>query len=251
MWNLFRMRRVTIDHLAAHNMGPTSQFPAYSVCLQGPSLRGVVPDGLYDMRSSSDTSLRLPIYTALLKVPANNGELETLCLCRSDVEQWLQEWDISGEERSQFLKSIVDAFIQSDQPETAYHYTLSYVSSLPSSSPSPAIDAIALALRLPSLFDFDPLFKSDAVVSAKDHELFSLLQVFLNTIPLLSKNMNSARAEDPSPVICVTGFFTRRGRPALFRGRVDPAGLLSGKLSQTTPSLHVYRSSARTFEREK
>jgi translation initiation factor 3 subunit M len=27
-------------------------------------------------------------------------------------------------------------------------------------------------------------------------------------------------------------------------------GLLSGKLSQTTQSLHVYRSSARTFERE-
>jgi translation initiation factor 3 subunit M len=68
--------------------------------------------------------------------------------------------------------------------ETAYQYTLSYVSSLPSSSPegqSAAIDAIALALRLPSLFDLDPLFKLDAVVSAKDHELFSLLQVFLNS----------------------------------------------------------------------
>ncbi|KAG1831009.1 hypothetical protein EV424DRAFT_1307377, partial [Suillus variegatus] len=29
------------------------------------------------------------------------------------------------------------------------------------------------------------------------------------------------------------------------------AGLLSGKLSQTTRSLHVFRSSARTFERER
>jgi translation initiation factor 3 subunit M len=67
--------------------------------------------------------------------------------------------------------------------ETAYQYTLSYVSSLPTSSPecqSAAIDAIALALGLPSLFDLDPLFKLDAVVAAKDHELFSLLQVFLN-----------------------------------------------------------------------
>jgi len=67
--------------------------------------------------------------------------------------------------------------------ETAYQYTLSYVSSLPTVSPdrqSAAIDAIALALRLPSIFDFDPLFKLDAVVAAKDHELFSLLQVFLN-----------------------------------------------------------------------
>lgn len=68
--------------------------------------------------------------------------------------------------------------------ETAYQYTLSYVSSLPTQSPDShpaAIDAIALALRLPSLFDLDPLFKLDAVIAAKDHELFSLLQVFLNS----------------------------------------------------------------------
>jgi translation initiation factor 3 subunit M len=59
----------------------------------------------------------------LLEVAANNGELETLCLSRTDVEQWLQEWDVSGEERSQFHKSIVDAFIQSDQPYVLFHLT--------------------------------------------------------------------------------------------------------------------------------
>lgn len=30
------------------------------------------------------------------------------------------------------------------------------------------------------MFDFDPLFKLDAVIAVKDHELFSLLRVFLN-----------------------------------------------------------------------
>ncbi|KAG1906184.1 uncharacterized protein F5891DRAFT_975617 [Suillus fuscotomentosus] len=156
------------------------------------------------MRSSSDTSLRLPIYTPLLKVPANNGELETLCLSRSDVEQWLQEWDIFGEERSQFLKSIVDAFIQSDQPETAYHHTLSNVSLLPSSwaeSQSAAIDAIALALRLPSLFDFDPLFKLDAVVSAKDHGLFSLLQLESHPAALEKYELDRAQLEQVSSIL--------------------------------------------------
>lgn len=39
---------------------------------------------------------------------------------------------------------------------------------------------MATALQLPSIFDFDPLFKLDAVVGAKDHPLFALLQVFLN-----------------------------------------------------------------------
>lgn len=43
-----------------------------------------------------------------------------------------------------------------------------------------AVDAIATALRLPTVFEFDPLLKLDAVVAAKDNELFSLLQIFLN-----------------------------------------------------------------------
>ena len=39
---------------------------------------------------------------------------------------------------------------------------------------------VATALRLPSVFDFDALFKLDAVICIKDHELFFLLQIFLN-----------------------------------------------------------------------
>ena len=36
------------------------------------------------------------------------------------------------------------------------------------------------ALRSPAVFDLDPLFRSDAVIAAKDHETFPLLQIFLN-----------------------------------------------------------------------
>lgn len=53
--------------------------------------------------------------------------------------------------------------------------------SLPSSSSqSAALDAVATALRLPTVFDYDPLFRLDAVIAAKDSELYSLLQIFLN-----------------------------------------------------------------------
>jgi translation initiation factor 3 subunit M len=65
----------------------------------------------------------------------------------------------------------------------SYQYTLSYVRSLHPTSDigqKAALDAIATALRLPSIFDFDPLFKLDAVIAAKNHELFSLLQIFMN-----------------------------------------------------------------------
>ncbi len=66
---------------------------------------------------------------------------------------------------------------------TAYEYSLSYVRSLPPKSSiakDAAIDVITTTLRLPSLFDFDRLYKLDAVVFLKDHELFSLLQIFLS-----------------------------------------------------------------------
>ncbi|KAG2060054.1 hypothetical protein BDR06DRAFT_1003102 [Suillus hirtellus] len=264
-----------IKHYVSSLLGVLTSSPS-----EHPSVRYRVISNLFNA-TPRNSALRLPIYTALLKVAASNGELETLHLSRKDVEQWLQEWDISAEERSQFLKSIVDAFIQSGQPETAYHHTLSYVSSLSSSSPesqSAVVDAIALALRLPSLFDFDPLFKLDAVVSAKDHELFSLLQVFLNSgLPELHSWLESHSAalekygKSLERKIRLLSFaslgFAHVGHDLPYsevastlqielseveKWAIDVirTGLLSGKLSQTTQSLHVYRSSARTFERE-
>lgn len=65
----------------------------------------------------------------------------------------------------------------------AYEYSLAYVRSLLPGAPkteAAAVETIATALRLPFVFDFDPLFKLDAVVAAKDHELFSLLHIFLS-----------------------------------------------------------------------
>lgn len=248
-----------------------------------PSVKYRVISNLFNA-TPRNSALRLPIYKALLQVATENGELESLRLTRKDIEQWLQEWDISSEERSQFLKSIVEAFIKSGQPETAYHHTLAYVSSLPSSSPdgqSAAIDAIALALRLPSLFDLDPLFKLDAVVAAKDHELFSLLQVFLNSgLPELHSwleshpavlekyELDQAQLERKIRLLSFASLgFAHVGHDLPYsevastlqidlsqveKWAIDVirTGLLSGKLSQTTQSLHVYRSSARTFERE-
>ena len=45
---------------------------------------------------------------------------------------------------------------------------------------SAAVEAIASALRLPTIFDFDPLFKLDAILNITTHELYGLLEIFLN-----------------------------------------------------------------------
>jgi len=40
-------------------------------------------------------------------------------LTKSDVENWLSEWEITEEEKASFLKSIVDAYVKADQQSAA------------------------------------------------------------------------------------------------------------------------------------
>ena len=56
--------------------------------------------------------MRLPISTTLVQVAAANGEFDVLALTKSDVERWLKEWNVSDEEKSQFLKTIIDTLTQ-------------------------------------------------------------------------------------------------------------------------------------------
>ena len=60
--------------------------------------------------------LRLPVYDALLRVASSNDNLEVLGLTQADVEKWLGEWKISSEDKSVFLKSIVDAYAAAGEP---------------------------------------------------------------------------------------------------------------------------------------
>ncbi|KAF5359031.1 hypothetical protein D9758_004899 [Tetrapyrgos nigripes] len=228
--------------------------------------------------------LRLSVYNTLLNIAISKDELEVLSLNRADVEKWLSEWEISAEEKSVFLKTIVDAYAKADQPTTSYEYTLSYIRSLPPTSETAraaSIDAIASALRLPTVFNFDPLFKLDGVVACKDHELFSLLQVFLNDglaeftawdqahPGVFAKySLDKTQLEHKIRLLTLASLgFSNVGQNLPYakiaetikvdvsdveRWVIDVirAGLLSGKLSQTKQTLHIIRSTARTFERE-
>ncbi|TBU32985.1 PCI-domain-containing protein [Dichomitus squalens] len=230
------------------------------------------------------SGLRLPIYQTLLELASVNDDIDVLGLSQSEVDKWLSEWEITPEEKSSFVKLIVGAYKKAEQPAASYQYQLSYVRSLPPSSPeaqSAAIDAVASALRLHNNFDFDPLFRLDAVVAAKDHELFALLQIFLNDglaqyqqwasshPDALSKyELDSSQLERKIRLLTLASLgFQNVGRDIPYSVialalQVEPsqveswvidvirAGLVSGKLSQTAQTLHVNRAAARAFERE-
>ncbi|KZP06729.1 PCI-domain-containing protein [Athelia psychrophila] len=230
------------------------------------------------------SALRLPVYNALLQVATANNQLDILGLSIEDVEKWLAEWSITSEDKSAFLKSIVDAYTNADQPLISYQYKLFYVRSLGPASDAgktAAVDAIATALRLPTVFDFDPLLKLDAVVAAKDSELFSLLQIFLNEgLPefnawegshagvLEQHQLDKAQLERKIRLLTLASLgFQHIGQDLPYATiasalQIDATevekwvidvirvGLLSGKLSQNTQTLHVIRSAARTFEHD-
>lgn len=56
---------------------------------------------------------RLVVCNALLRLAAANDELDTLHLSAADVNRWLSEWGVSSEEKSNFLKAVSDAFLDS------------------------------------------------------------------------------------------------------------------------------------------
>ncbi|KAF8915392.1 hypothetical protein CPB85DRAFT_1294258 [Mucidula mucida] len=230
------------------------------------------------------SSLRYLVYTSLLDIALQNNGIHILHLSQPEVEKWLDEWEITAEEKSAFLRTIVDAYTKAEEPASAYSYSLAYVRSLPATSDEgkvAAVDAIAAALRLPSVFDFDPLFKLDAVVASKDHELFSLLQVFLNgglsdfsnwlqghAGAIEKYNLEVAQLERKIRLLTLASLgFQKVGQNVQYSQvaetlQVDVsevekwvidvirAGLMSAKLSQTTQSIHIIRSNARTFERQ-
>ncbi|EIW76303.1 PCI domain-containing protein [Coniophora puteana RWD-64-598 SS2] len=229
-------------------------------------------------------AIRPLIYTELLKTATANGELNALRLTKDDVDRWLVDWDISDEEKSAFVKQLVDAYQTSGQQETAYAYNLRYVQSLPSSSPlrqEAAVSAIVMALGLPTVYDFDPLFKLDAVVAAKDHEIFPLFQIFLsgglqeytawassNGAVIEKYGLIASQLEHKIRLLTFSSLgFQYVGKELPYSEiashlQIDVSEvekwsidvirvrLLTGKLSQTTKTLRVHRATARTFERE-
>lgn len=56
------------------------------------------------------SALRLSVHKTLLELASTNDELDLLGITQSEVDKWLTEWDISPEEKSAYLKLLVDVY---------------------------------------------------------------------------------------------------------------------------------------------
>ncbi|KAH9053287.1 PCI-domain-containing protein [Lactarius vividus] len=225
------------------------------------------------------SALRLPVYNALLDLASTNDELHVLQVSRTDVEQWIKEWEITPSEKSAFLERLVEIFSKAGQRATAYHYKLAHVRSLDPASQATqlvALDAIATALSDPTIFDYDPLFKLDAVLAAQAHPLFALLgysSAARRTTCTPGKartqapprSLDSAQLERKIRLLALADLgFQNIGQDLPYaqvaaalqvpvtqveRWVIDAirAGLLTAKLAQPAQTLRVTRAAARVF----
>ncbi|KAG8968542.1 hypothetical protein FRC03_006942 [Tulasnella sp. 419] len=225
--------------------------------------------------------LRLQAYSALIDLAVSQEDIEVLQINQKDIQRWLLEWDISQEERSAFLKRICDAFRATENDEKSCQYLLLYLESLPPGSTdrqTVALDAVATALRIPNLFDFDDLLRLEGIKSVQNDQLFGLLKIFTtggltefqqwapNNASILDKHSLSKEAlERKIKLLTLASLGAQRigsdvsyaeiasalqiPEPDVETWVIDVirANLLAGKLSQPNRTFHITRATHRSF----
>ncbi|KAF9651741.1 PCI-domain-containing protein [Thelephora ganbajun] len=231
-----------------------------------------------------NSALRLTVYETLIRQASSHDKVELLQIAPESIERWTSEWAITPEQKFGFLRLLVEVFEKAGQSTTSYQYLLISLRNLPPDSPhaeSSAIRAISASLRLPSVFDFDTLFKIDAMIKLQGHELFSLLKVFLSggledyknwesehSASIEKYGLDKAQLERKIRLLTLASLgFQNIGKDVPYatlasalqvdqseveRWVIDVirAGLVSGKLSQSSRVFHITRSTSRVFERD-
>lgn len=143
---------------------------------------------------------RLSVCRALVKLASDNDEMDTLHMTPADVNRWTNEWDVSQDEKTAFLKYVADAYSAVNKQyvsvllhhylltdlcnarEIAFTYLQSYVQSIPPSSAaakSAGLELLASALRLPNTIDTGSLLRLENVQALQGHPLYTLIQAFV------------------------------------------------------------------------
>jgi len=192
------------------------------------------------------------------------------------------DWNVAPEKKSAFLKSLSDMVLQDEQEDEAFAYLLQSLQILPTSSPAArdtAFQTVASALRIPSVYDFDEVLKSEAVLSLGDHGLLQLLKIFASGTVAEFTSWTGANGALLSEFdlgqedllrkirsICFASLASSNvGRDITYSqisealslpdGEIEScvinvihSGLVTGKLSQSQRTFHVTRSSVRSFD---
>ncbi|OAX78371.1 eukaryotic translation initiation factor 3 subunit M [Emergomyces africanus] len=256
----------------------------------GSSLAISILSTIFNTLSPEDTG-RYHVFLAILAVIRQAPSTFTFAALKTQLDtqlpRWISSWDLDEDDLQRLHLAICDAAQEAGDNELAHSHLVSALQAIPPSESSTseahdiAVRALISALTSPSVFDFTPLTRSDAIQSLRSTEphLFELLEIFaadtldvyedsLKATPLSSIHNLAASAEvleRKMRLLTLASLSTStpsRSLPydtianALRIPRSDVeiwvidtirAGLVEGKLSQLNGEFLVHRATYRVF----
>lgn len=91
------------------------------------------------------------MYKTLLQLASDQEELEVLGLDRAEVEKWVHEWDVSSEDKSNFLQLVAAAYTKCGQSCVCHNSLLSIGSATDSRTKTNQSDCIRVHAVLRSI----------------------------------------------------------------------------------------------------
>jgi len=80
------------------------------------------------------SALRYRVYQTILRIAVETEDLDVLDLSKTRIESWINEWDVSAEEKAAFVKSVADAYGKLDQPYVFRHFVCFWLNFVQDSS---------------------------------------------------------------------------------------------------------------------
>jgi translation initiation factor 3 subunit M len=134
----------------------------------------------------ADSEARFHIFRAVLSVVKSSNNFETLEPQLKNLDAWIAQWDIDGDEQRQLYLEISEAAESSGETDASYNYLLKALHTFSADEASSqeaqklSLQALKAALIHPTHFDFEDLASLDAIQALKntDTVAFELLEIF-------------------------------------------------------------------------
>ncbi|KAJ1556432.1 hypothetical protein HK405_007584, partial [Cladochytrium tenue] len=129
------------------------------------------------------------VFEAIVKLAGASDELDLVVPTLSQLEPMMKSWGLTTPQKQRIYLLLSENLVKSTEHENlAFQFGLRYLASVsPADAESPAVREVAIsiiktAIKLPSVLNFEDLFRLAPVQSIKkvDPKLFELLNIFVD-----------------------------------------------------------------------
>ncbi|KAJ3119398.1 hypothetical protein HK098_005524 [Nowakowskiella sp. JEL0407] len=128
------------------------------------------------------SSLRYFVYKSIVSLATTSDDLDLLTPTFTYLDAWILEWKLSPKEKADFYLLLSES-LENINKLQSYEFLLKHLKISPSASPKKAIH---MALSIPEVLNFDPLFTLPSIQSLKtdtqpeSKKYYDLLKIFVS-----------------------------------------------------------------------